>query len=216
MKEPAVSTVNNLPTPRAIARGSKAFREHLPREAMYKTATFLVDHHWGNAREMADGLGVLLLTWNHAFYRYGQFDFARLERCIKRNLAQLESFRSRNILDFAETDVPLVRRLFEEFSAALAIRSGVKEGTKSPVATAKALHLLARNFLPIWDDKIARGYGCHYARDPIGSYLKFLRFTQTIAARLPKKWQSGARGCSAIKVIDEYNFSRFTKGWVDE
>jgi len=210
-----VRTVKELPTQSVVLRGSKAFRTNLPREAMYKTATFLVDHHWGNAREMADGLGVLLLTWNQAFYRYGQFDFARLERCIKKNMSDLDSLRARNILEFGETDVHLVRRLFEEFSAALAIRSGVKEGTQSPVATAKALHLLARSFLPIWDDKIARGYGCHYAIDPVGKYLDFLRATQTIAASLSKKLQNGAGGRSAIKVIDEYNFARFTRGWVD-
>lgn len=208
-------TIKSLPTHAAILRGSKAFKKKLPREAMYKTATFLVEHHWGNAREMADGLGVLLLTWNQAFYRYGQFDFSLLERCIEKNLAPLESLRARSIMDFGDRDVMIVRRLFEEFSEALAIQSGTKAGIRSPVATAKALHLLAPNFLPLWDEKIARGYGCHYAKDPVGKYLEFLHSTQTIVDGLPEALQSGNGGRTAIKVIDEYNFARFTRGWVD-
>jgi hypothetical protein len=37
----------------------------------------------------AKPLGVLLLTWNQAFYRYGIFDFDDLEVCITRNLRLL-------------------------------------------------------------------------------------------------------------------------------
>ncbi|UVH55138.1 hypothetical protein NWF24_20120 [Variovorax paradoxus] len=210
-----VITDKNLPGQRVILRGSNAFRKNLPREAVYKTATFLVNHHWGNAREMADGMGVLLLTWNQAFYRYGQFDFLKLERCIEKNMSSLESIRMRNILEFGKVDEPLVRRLFEGFSAALAIRRGSKEGMQSPVATAKALHLLAPSFLALWDHKIARGYGCYYANDPVGKYLDFLWMTKAIAIGLPKSLQDGADGYSAIKVIDEYNFARFTRGWVN-
>ncbi|MDH6165545.1 hypothetical protein M2282_000673 [Variovorax boronicumulans] len=208
-------TEKELPGQRVILRGSKAFRKNLPREAMYKTATFLVDHHWGNAREMADGMGVLLLTWNQAFYRYGQFDFVKLERCIEKNMTHLESLRTRNILEFGKVDEPLVRRLFKGFSAALAIRRGSKKGMQSPVATAKALHLLAPSFLPLWDHKIARGYGCHYANDPVEKYLGFLWMIKAIATGLPKSLQDGADGYSAIEVIDEYNFARFTRGWVN-
>ena len=52
------------PTPAEFARGYQAFQTREPRDAMYRIATFLVEHFWGQPRDMADGLGVLLLTWN--------------------------------------------------------------------------------------------------------------------------------------------------------
>ena len=61
-----------------LKAGYLAFQAHEARDAMYKTATFLVETFWGKPREMSDSLGVLLLTWNQAFYRYGLFDFDAL------------------------------------------------------------------------------------------------------------------------------------------
>jgi len=75
----------HIPSPREFERGYRAFQQHdEKRGAMYKTASFLIDHFWGRPSEMADSLGVLLLTWNQAFYRYGPFDFDALEKCISR------------------------------------------------------------------------------------------------------------------------------------
>lgn len=48
-------------------KGYKEYQKHEQREATYKVANFLVEHFWGNPEKMADGLGVLLLTWNQAF-----------------------------------------------------------------------------------------------------------------------------------------------------
>jgi hypothetical protein len=76
--------------PEEIEAGSRAFRSHESREAMYKVATFLVSHYWGRPTEMADALGVLLLTWNNAFYRYGTFDFSALEDVLRQNMSTLE------------------------------------------------------------------------------------------------------------------------------
>ena len=72
-----------IPSREEFINGYKKFEEYEKRDAMYKVATFLVSHFWGKPAEMADGLGVLLLTWNQAFYRYGIFDFDRLEECIE-------------------------------------------------------------------------------------------------------------------------------------
>ena len=62
---------------------------------MYRVATFLVSHFWGKSSDMADGLGVLLLTWNQAFYRYGIFDFDKLEKSITDTLHKIDNFRNR-------------------------------------------------------------------------------------------------------------------------
>ena len=91
--------------------GCRAYQEHDPRDAMYKTATFLVKHFWGRPHEMADSLGVLLLTWNQAFYRYGLFDFDALEGCIAKNQRSLDAFRERNILSYTLADDEAINRL---------------------------------------------------------------------------------------------------------
>jgi hypothetical protein len=54
----------DLPTCREdVIAGATAFAKHAPRAAMYNIATFVV-RHFCNAAKTADGLGVLLLTWN--------------------------------------------------------------------------------------------------------------------------------------------------------
>src|SRR5690348_15776111 len=58
-------------SPEELQKGCLAFQQRERRDAMYKTATFLVKHFWGKPTEVAEGLGVLLFVWNHAFYRLG-------------------------------------------------------------------------------------------------------------------------------------------------
>ena len=50
-----------------VIAGILAFQENGRRDAMYKVAAFLVRYFRGKPSDMADGLGVLLLTWNQAF-----------------------------------------------------------------------------------------------------------------------------------------------------
>jgi len=191
-----------------LTAGSKAFQDHEVRDAMYKTATFLVEHFWGNSKEMADGLGVLLLTWNQAFYRYGLLDFAALESCIAQNQHELESFRTRNILSYTLADDDAIHSLYERFLQALQIADGKLAGRQSPVAVAKALHLLAPHFFPLWDDKIAKAYNCHY------KYIPFMRKMKGLAELLATEIDSPSTGKTLLKLIDEYNYAKFTKGWV--
>ena len=195
-------------TPSEFERGYRAFQAREPREAMYKTATFLVEHFWGQPREMADGMGVLLLTWNQAFYRYGSFDFACLEEALRTNMAIIERLRPRNIESLVKADEPTIKRLFLVFLDALRTERG-----KSPVAVAKALHLLAPDFLPIWDDKIARAYGCHYNRHPDKKYMVFAYEMQRLSRQLQEHVPPDC-GRTFLKLIDEYNYAKHTKGWI--
>jgi hypothetical protein len=142
-----------------LKAGLETFQSHEARDPMYKTATFLVKHFWGNSREMADALGVLLLTWNQAFYRYGLLDFSALEDCITRNQNELDSFRDRDILSYTLFDDDAINKLYEQFLKALQIvGNGKMVGRKSPVAVAKALHLLAPAFFPLWDNRRRRNF----------------------------------------------------------
>jgi hypothetical protein len=133
---------------------------------------------------MADSLGVLLLTWNQAFYRYGSFDFSKLEACIAKNMRKLDSFRASSILDYTAHDDPQIVALFDAFLAALAIPEGKKKGQQSPVAVAKTLHLLAPGVFPLWDRKIALAHRCNYSRQPTAQYLTFIKETLRMARAL--------------------------------
>lgn len=180
---------------------------------MYKVATFLLEHFWGKSSEMADALGVLLLTWNQAFYRYGSFDFEKLEKCIVHNLQKISAFRKRDISSLSSSDESNIKTLFIEFLDALQIDAGKKRGTKSPVSVAKALHLLAPTFFPLWDDKIAKkGYGCDYSKNPAEVYIEFCKITKGIASKV--KRCSGRHDKTIVKLIDEYNYSKYTQGWI--
>jgi len=181
---------------------------------MYKTATFLVAHFWGQPAQMADGLGVLLLTWNQAFYRYGGFDFDVLEACIAETIGQLEGVRTRDISTYDYSDNAPIAELFDRFNAALSIRKDGEEGLKSPVSTAKALHLLAPAFFPLWDNEIARAYGFNYQSEPADKYLRFMREMKRIMKSIDLTTLSAETGKTALKLIDEYNYARFTKHWI--
>lgn len=198
--------------PREVQAGSNAFRAHEKRDAIYKVSSFLVEHSWGDPSQMADALGVLLLVWNNALYRYGLFDYTTLEQTLRTNMATLTGFRTRDIETFRKEDECLIKTLFATFLDALAIAEGKSKGRRSPVGVAKALHLLAPGFFPLWDDKIAKGYQCHYSRDPIGQYLRFMTISKNMAESLRGKVD--IRGSTLLKVIDEYNYAKFTKGWI--
>jgi len=202
-----------MPTSAEFRQGYEAFQKHESRDAIYKTAAFLVNHFWGEPARMADGIGALLLTWNQAFYRYGSFDFALLEEALRKNMKAIEGFRGRNIRSLVETDEPAIKQLFLEFLEALRIKEGTKKGLKSPVGAGKALHILAPDFLPLWDDKIARAYGMYYKPYPEQKYLVFAYKMQRLAQDLDPHVPADC-GRTFLKLIDEYNYAKYTKGWV--
>jgi hypothetical protein len=200
----------STPSPANFKKGYLAFQTREKRDSMYKTATFLVAHFWGNPAEMADSLGVLLLTWNQAFYRYGIFDFNRLEECISKHLPLLDKYRKSSILNYTLADDETIEHLFEQFLHALRIREGKKKGTKSPVAVAKALHLLAPDFFPLWDKRIAHAYGCEYSSNPATKYLVFLMKSKDMVENLQSTTDVRATGKTLLKLVDEYNYAKYT------
>lgn len=197
-----------------VVRGAAAFQAHETRDAMYKVATFLVDHFWAHPADMADALGVLLLTWNQAFYRYGSFNFDELEGCIERNLPSLRAFRARDIQTFNSADEALVVHLFTDFLDALRVRKDGVPGNASPVAVSKALHLLAPAFFPLWDQEIAHSYGLGYSSHADQKYVKFMHAMKAIAGSLDTTRLSTASAKTLLKLIDEYNYSHFSKSWI--
>lgn len=202
----------HIPSRDEFVRGCQQYEAHEKRDAMYKVATFLVSHFWGAPADMADGLGVLLLTWNNAFYRYGLFDFDELERAIANNMNKLGALRHREILSLSGADEKAVEELFPTFLQALQILDGKAKGRKSPVGASKALHLLAPAFFPLWDAKIADAYGCAYYDDPVGKYIQFCRITRQVAEAV--QGYMPTKDKTLVKLIDEYNYSKYTQRWI--
>ena len=100
-------------------KGCKEYEKREKRDAMYKVATDLLTRSWQNREDRANALGVLLLTWNQAFYRYGAFDFNELEKCINNNFEKIESFKNRKIFDLSDSDKGDIKDLFKKFLDAL-------------------------------------------------------------------------------------------------
>lgn len=80
------------------------------------------------------------------------------------------------------------------------------------MAVAKALHLLAPNFFPLWDETIARAYGCYYNENPAEKYVLFCKITKTIADKVRNYILRSDK--TLTKLIDEYNYSKYTQGWI--
>lgn len=204
----------NIPSLDEFTNGYLAYQQRERRDSIYRTARFLVDHFWGQPARMADGLGVLLLTWNSAFYRFGNFAINDLEKCILINLPTLEQYRNSDILQYAAVDDAAIKQLFASFLIALQIQGGKKQGTKSPVAVAKALHLLAPAYFPLWDEEIAKEYGCGYAVNPAQSYVRFFLKSKQLVEHFQADVVPDVLGKTLLKLIDEYNYSKYTKNWI--
>ena len=197
------------PKKEQLLRGIREFEKRETRDAMYKVSTDVISRYWGDPEKMANAIGVLLLTWNQAFYRYAPFDFDRLEVCIKKNLKALSKFRRRSILTFSDSDERAVVNLFNDFLKALKTSKG-----RTPVGAVKALHLLAPSFFPLWDDRISRAYHCYYSKNPAKKYIDFFRMNQKLAKNSGLESYSKKHGKTIPKLIDEYNYAKYTWGWV--
>jgi len=201
----------DIPSPDEFQRGCLAYQQHEKRDAMYKVATFLVNHFWGNPDELADSVGVLLLTWNSAFYnRFGGFDFDLLEACIRKTFQMICKFHEMNILNYSSLDDKEINYLFLNYLSALEIA----DGRSSPVGVAKTLHMLAPAYFPIWDREIAKVYHCSYDYSPITKYIKFIQLNKKIAEALSNVIDIQKSNKTLLKLIDEYNYAKYTKKWV--
>ena len=185
---------------------------------MYGVATFLLNQSWGDPAGMADGVSVFLVTWNWTFFnKFGRYNFDHLTQCLAANLDVLATYRARAIYDMTPADEPAAVRLFGAFLAAL--RSDTREaaGPESPIAAGKTLHILCPDFFPLWDRESALNYCADYAEHSAEKYVHFCRAARRILTALREE-PAFARLCAEtgkppLKLFDEYNFSKFNKGW---
>jgi hypothetical protein len=197
------------PQPDELAAAHKAFEASEPRDLFYKAATELIElalQGHTTKLTLVEAIAVLLQTWNRGYYQYHEkFDaqhFAAIERVEGQYHERLMRFRPRAIESFSRQDEDMVREIFDSLERVL-----------GPVGAAKCLHLLAPQFFPLWDRAIAAAYGLALRKkgENADRYCCFVQIAQRqhreLEGRLPD-------GSNPLKVLDEYNYCRFTKGWI--
>lgn len=91
-------------------------------------------------------------------------------------------------------------------------KSGGAPDSFGPVGAAKALHLLAAEFFPLWDRAITKGYGI-YLGSAGQNAVEYLGFMTTVISQIGHVCPAGNPE-GLLKRIDEFNYCRFTKGWL--
>jgi hypothetical protein len=143
--EDDLMAVTHRPSRDDLARAHEAFRARESRDLFYRAATALVRLVRDGTVDLTTGeaVAVLLRTWNSAYYRYhrnGTADYASIEVLIARHRRWLDIVAQRPITSLAAADEQPLLMVFADF-----------EGALGPVGAAKALHLLAPQFMPLRD-----------------------------------------------------------------
>jgi len=217
-----------------ILQCSKKFEEMEVRDVFYKIATKLISKS-SELDDRVDAILVVLLTWNRGFYRYRPFDTEHMEEfsnamrefekpfdLLKRKNLDLDNidledkiFQNLN-LSVAD-DIPSYKEvilvIFDRFSEIL-----------GSTGASKAMHLINGRLFMMWDNAIRKN--CRCPPSPEG-YIKFMKSSQDIAKEIVTSYCEEfncsreealenicalANGKTLPKLIDEYNYVRFTKG----
>jgi len=223
-----------------IAKACKFYAKQESRDFQYPNSLNRVQNNFGNSQEMAKGISDLLSLWHQNFYRFGDFDRKLLETCVTDKLKLIKKFRQLNIrqLAFTETEVERIGEIFSGFLDATAGKN-VRFTRRSPTAVSKTLNLLAPNCFPLWDEAISQEYGCWWVYSEFGlsEYIKFMRISKQQCIELVSRYSRSKNipdlrkaeeklietcesiagtsyGPSLLKLIDEYNYAKYTKGWI--
>jgi hypothetical protein len=191
-----------------VKRGHEAFVKNEPRDLFYRAATELVHLAYRDSVDLtvAEAIAVLLQTWNGSYYRFHKIEkgkhFADVEDLLRVHLRILESCRDRSIDTLDNREETVIGDLFDAFESIL-----------GPVGAAKALHLLAPRFFPLWDRAIAKAYGLPLRQAGFNRerYWAFMLKAEEQCRNLDREDQSI---WNPLKWIDEYNYSKYTKGWL--
>jgi hypothetical protein len=196
------------PSKEELERAHELFVEGELRDLFYRAATELVDLSFRNRSSLTvtEALAVLLQTWNRAYYQYHPAKpahFADIEDLLARHRRVLARFRERSIDELEPRDEPKLGSIFNDFEHLL-----------GPVGAAKALHLLAPRTFPLWDRAIAKAYGLALGLRGTNS-TRYLSFMTTCRRQSHALGGEKGLGHNPLKALDEYNYCRFTKGWLE-
>jgi hypothetical protein len=191
----------------ALKHAHSVFQGNEPRDLFYKAATELINLALDRKTSLSvdEALAVLLQTWNREYYRFRKFDdahFESIERLCREHQRRLATCRTRTIDSLAGGERLRIVNLFQEFETVL-----------GPVGAAKALHLLGPNFFPLWDRAIAKAFGLSLAKSGSNGQ-RYWSFMLDKQRRYRKLSVQLAECPNVLKWIDEYNYCKYTKGWI--
>jgi hypothetical protein len=196
-------------TIRDIKKAHSIFRNKEPRDLFYRAATELVGLALEDRRfplSVGESLAVLLQTWNSAYYRFHKPEmkkhYRKIESRYEKYQTTLSSLRHRKIEDLRDDEKPVVHDVFRNFEIVL-----------GPVGAAKALHLLAPRFFPIWDRAVANKYRVALveAGKNAERYWRFMEVARCQCLKLKGKAPDSG---NLLKWIDEYNYCKFSRRWM--
>jgi hypothetical protein len=194
------------PTAVTLADARVRYREIEARDLFYRAATDLVRRardDQSSPLSLGEAVAVLLFTWNSAFYRYHPptvDHVERIEDLLRSTQPALDHWRRAELRPAEILGWPTeILATFTEFETLL-----------GPVGAAKALHLLAPGFFPIWDRTIAAAYRCGLGKAGTNAerYARFMSHTAEQCERL--RGEPGAPA-DLVKALDEWNYVTYTR-----
>lgn len=198
---------NHKITLKDINDAHNVFEAHESRNLFYRAATELVESALNGKSKLtvAEALAVLLQTWNRAYYQYRKFDddhFKSIDELWEKHQNTLAEYRKRMIDNVNRNEQATITSLFQYFEKIL-----------GPVGAAKSLHLLAPGFFPLWDRAIATQYQLRLGRAGSNGdcYWRFMLITKQQFIDLNSQEPELK---NLLKLIDEYNYCKYTKGWM--
>lgn len=208
VKSAAISGRHPSVSVEEFARAAQEFRAREPRAVVYDAAQVLLAAAIADYEHLSPAVAVaaLVQSWNFAYYKNIACDAAHvvdLELALHGIWKDCLAFRERDIASFAlVSDGPAVGHVFN-----------VLERVLGRVGAPKAMHLIAPNFFPLWDNFIAPAYGLELGAVGQNSetYLAFMEIVQRQAAEV--RTLLPARP-DVLKAIDEYNYCRYSKSWI--
>jgi hypothetical protein len=202
---------SRVPTPDDLRRAHEAYVAGEPRDLFYRLSRYLVEAAFAGTGtySLSESVNVLLFTYNRRYYnRHHPADrgyWTALENTLRVHRTQIEACRSRSIDSFSRTRDAGLMPMFRDFAAVL-----------GAVGVAKALHVLAPTFFPLWDNKIANEYGIwlgYVGKAESGFWWG--RYTDFMEIRYRQVAALGSAVSLPLKALDEWDYMRVTRGHGD-
>jgi hypothetical protein len=235
-----LSSVRQI-TIRDLKKHSKAFVQNEQRGYIYPDALNKVQNNFGIPTSICAGISDLLCGWHNNFYHFGSFDQAEVLKSVKLYHKKLKEWRIENIRH-VQLDSRFMTQFSPIFHSFLDATAGKNSRftRRTVTGTSKCLHLLAPDIFPMCDEAISQAYCCWWVYSDFGfsEYSKFMGYMKTLAEQLVTEYSkrhnihdldraetqlvnevktySGDTyqyGKSLLKIIDEYNYTRYTKKW---
>lgn len=208
MKLPGILNDSKVPTSDDLRRAREAYVREELRDLFYRISRDLVEAAFAGtgAYSLAEAVNVLLFTWNRRYYnRHHPADrdyWTALENVLQVHRTEIEACRSRSIESFSRTTDAGLMPMFRDFATVL-----------GAVGVAKALHVLAPTFFPLWDNKIANEYGIR--SEYVGKVEKGFwwgRYMDFMEIRCRQVASLAPTISSPLKALDEWDYMRITRG----